>query len=63
MVKKEIENLDQIGVLEQSNESEWGALYFDQLRPKSSRVKFLRKFRNINSQIKHKPYPMKKYKK
>ena len=49
-----------LGILETENDSEWGAPYFVQPKLKTNRVKFLSRFRNLNRQIKHKPYPMPK---
>ena len=60
MFKKEVERLVLLGVLEVENDSEWGAPYFAQPKNKSNRVRFLSDFRNLNKQLKRKPYPMPK---
>ena len=60
MFKKEVESLVLLGVLEVENDSEWGAPYFAQPKNKSNRVRFLSDFRNLNKQLKRKPYPMPK---
>ena len=59
--KKEVERLVILGVLEVSNDSEWGDLSLAQPNPKSNRVRFLSDFRNLNKQLKRKPYPMPKF--
>ena len=56
MLKKWIERLVRLGVFEVANDSEWRASYFAQPKPKSNRVHFLNEFRNINKQLKQKPY-------
>ena len=43
-----------------ANDREWGAPYFAQLKPKSNWVRFLSDFRNLNTQLKRKPYPIPK---
>ena len=60
MLKKEVEHLVILGVLEIADDSEWGAQYFAQPKPKSNQVCFLSDFRNINKQLKRKPYTMPK---
>ena len=60
MFKNEVELLVLPGVLERSNNSEWGAPSFVQPKPKSNQVCFLSDFRNINKQLKRKTYPMHK---
>ena len=60
MFRKEVKRLVTLGVIEQANDSEWGAPYFDQPKPKTNRVRFLSDFRNLNRQLKHKPYHMPK---
>ena len=57
-VLKEVEHLFLLGVLERSNNSEYGDPSFAQPKPKTDRVRFLSDFRNINKQLKRKPYPM-----
>ena len=37
---------------------EWGDPSFAQPKPKSNQVRFISDFRNLNKQLKHKPYPM-----
>ena len=58
MPKSEVERLVILGVLEVANYSEWGSPYFAQPKPKSNQVFFLSNFRNLNEQLKQKPYPM-----
>ena len=58
--KKEVERLVLLGVLKVANDSDWGASSFDQPKPKSNRICFLCEFRNLNKQLKRKPYPMPK---
>ena len=47
-------------VLKNSNNSECGAPYFSHPKPKTNRVHFLIKIRNLNNQLKHKPHSMTK---
>ena len=42
------------------NDSEWGAPSFSHPKPISNLVRLLNYFRNINKQLKQKPYPMPK---
>ena len=58
MFRKEVKRLVSLWVLEEVNESEWGALSFAQLKAKTNRVRFLSDFRNLNRQSKCKPYIM-----
>ena len=58
MFRKEAERLVILGVLEEANGSEWGALSVSQLKAKTNHVRFLSGFRNLNRQLKRKPYPM-----
>ena len=60
MLKKEVGRLVLLGILEVANDSEWGAPSFDKPKPKSNLVRFLSDFRNLNKQLKQKPYPMPK---
>ena len=60
MFKKDVERLVILGVLGVANDSEWGAPYFAQTKPKSNRVRFLSDFSNLNKQLKQKPYPIPK---
>ena len=60
MFIKEVERLVILGVLDVANDSKWGAPYFAKPKPKLSRVIFLSDFRNLNKQLKQKPYPMPK---
>ena len=60
MFKKQVERLVLLGVLEVANDSEWGAPSFAQPKYKSNQVPFLSGFRNLNKQLKRKPYPMPK---
>ena len=55
-----MERLVLLGVLEKSNECEWGASSFAQPKPKTNLVQFISDFGNLNRQIKRKPYPMPK---
>ena len=52
MFKKGVERLVLLGVPRVANDSEWGAPYFSHPKPKSSRVRFLGDFRNLNKQLK-----------
>ena len=45
-------------ITEEANESEWVAPYFAQTNPKTNQLRFLNDFRNLNNQLKYKPYPM-----
>ena len=45
-----------MGVLKKSNYSEWGALSFAQLTHTINPVCFLSDVRNLNKQLKRKPY-------
>ena len=58
MCKKEVGRLVLLGLIENSNESECGAPYFAQTEPKTNLLHFLSEFRNLNQQLKCKPYPM-----
>ena len=58
--KKDVERLIQLGVLEVAHDSEWGAPSFAWHKSKSNQVRFLSDFRNMNKQLKRKPYPMPK---
>ena len=58
--KKEVERLFLLVFLEVENDSEWGALSFAQPKLKSNQVSSLSDFRNLNKQLKRKPYPMPK---
>ena len=42
------------------NDSESGAPYFSQPKPKSNQVRFVSDSRNLNKKLKQKPYPMPK---
>ena len=48
MFRKEVERLVNLGVLEESNDSEWGSPLFSQTNSKTNRVGFLSDFRNLN---------------
>ena len=56
IVKKEVERLVLLGVFEGANDPEWVGPSFAQ--PKPNQVLFLSDFRNINKQLKRKPYTM-----
>ena len=58
MIKKEVERLVLLGVLEIENDSEWVSPSFAQPKPKSNQIHFISDFRNLNKQLKHKPYTM-----
>ena len=58
--KKEVEFLVLLEVIQLENDSEWGYPPFAQPKSKSYRVHFIRNFRNLNRQLKQKPYPMPK---
>ena len=59
-VKNEIERLVLLGVPEVANNSQRGAPYFSQPKPKSNQVCFLSDFRNLNRKLEQKPYLMPK---
>ena len=59
MLKKQIKRLENIWVPEREHDSEWGAPSFNQPL-KNGTVQFLSDFRNLNRQIKRKPYPIPK---
>ena len=55
--KKELERLEDLGVLRKNNDSPWAAGCF--LQPKKNgTVRFLTDFRYLNSQLERKPYPI-----
>ena len=58
MFKKEVEFIVLLGFLKVENDSEWVSPSFAQPKPKLNRVCFLSNFRNLNKQLKPKPYPM-----
>ena len=58
--QNEVECLVLLGLLERANDLERGAPSFAQPKPKSNRVCFLSDFRNLNKNLRHKPYPMRK---
>ena len=60
MLKKEVKRLVKLVVLEEKNEYRWGAPSFVQPKAKTSKVRSLSEFRNLNRQLKLKPYPIKK---
>ena len=49
--------------MEEANNSKWGAPYFYQPKVRTNRVRLISDFRNLNGQLKHKPYPMPKMRK
>ena len=57
---KKFERLVLLGVIERANNSEWGAPYFAQPKPKTDQVCFLNDFRSLNKPLKRKPHPMSK---
>ena len=58
MLKKEVERLVLLGVLERSNVSEWGSPAFAQPKPETNQGYFIIDFINLNKQLKRKPYQM-----
>ena len=58
MFKIEVECLVLIGFLHVENDSEQGTPSFSQPKPKANQVRFLSNFRNLNKQLKRKPYTM-----
>ena len=52
MLKKQVEHLVLLGVLEVANDSEWGDPSFAQSKPKPNQVRFLSDFRNLNKKLK-----------
>ena len=58
-LKLEIERLCKIGVLKRVNNSQWGAPSF-LIPKKDGTVRFINDFRELNKQIKRKPYPIPK---
>ena len=49
-----------LGFLKVGNDLEWGAPSFAQHKNKSNQVRFISDFRNLNTQLKQKPYPLPK---
>ena len=60
MFRKEVERLVKLGILEEKNDSEWGAPSSSHPKEKTNRIIFLSEFRNLNRKLKRKPYPMPK---
>ena len=60
MLKKEVERLVLLGILEVENYSEWGAPSFAQPKLKPNQVHLLSAFKNPNKKLKQKPYPVPK---
>ena len=60
MLRMEVERLVELGVIEEANNSEWGAPSFTQPKPKTNSVILFSDFWNLNMQLKHNPYPMPK---
>ena len=60
MIRKEVKRILKVGVLGESNESEWVAPSVDQPKLKNKCVIFLSDFRKLSRQLKRKPYPMSK---
>jgi hypothetical protein len=58
-MKREVERLVLIGVLEESNDSEWGAPTFI-IPKKDGRIRFISDFRKLNTFLKRKPFPIPK---
>ena len=55
--KKDLERLGKLGVLEKTNDSEWGSPSFI-IPKKNGTVRFISDFRRLNQKIKRKPYPL-----
>ena len=60
MLKKEVENLVIIRVLEKANNTEWRSQSFAQTKPKSNGLDFLSDLRNLSLKLKREPYTMSK---
>ena len=60
MFRKESKRLLRLGVIEEKNDSEWGAPSFSQPKAKANHVRLLSYFQKLNRQLKRKPYPMPK---
>ena len=60
MFKKEVKRIVSFLVLEEANNSEWGAPSFAQPKAKTNHIVLLSDLRNLNRQLKSKPYPMPK---
>ena len=60
MFKKEVGRVVKLGVLEHANNSKWVGPSFAQPKANKNRVIFWSDFRNLNRQLKCKPYPMPK---
>ena len=58
--RKEVDRLVLLGVVEDANDSEWGAPSFAQPNAKMDCIRFVSAFKNLNSQFRRKPYPMPK---
>lgn len=58
-MKREVERLCQLGVLEEDHDSEWGAPSFI-IPKKNGTVRFISDFRKLNTMLKRKPYPIPK---
>ena len=55
VLRKEVEILVKIGVIEEENESECGAPSFNQPKGNNNGIRLLSDFQNLNNQLKHKP--------
>ena len=55
--KKDLDRLESLGVLEKTNDSEWGSPSFI-IPKKNGTVRFISDFRRLNQKIKRKPYPL-----
>lgn len=58
-LKKEVERLEEIGVLKRQTESEWASPTFI-IPKKQGTVRFISDFREVNKRIKRKPFPIPK---
>ena len=59
-VQEKVERLVNLGVLDEGNYYEWVAPSFSLPKAKTNRFRFLSDFRNLNRQLKRKPYIMPK---
>jgi Reverse transcriptase (RNA-dependent DNA polymerase) len=58
-MKREVEQLDMIGVLKECNDSEWWAPTFI-IPKKDGQIHFISNFRKLNQYLKRKPFPIPK---
>ena len=60
MLKKEVERIVTLRLLEEANKSKWGAPSFAQPKAKTNREIILTEFKNLNRKFKYKPCPIPK---